>query len=203
VETALLSIQKDCSAKRQYNRDHSLACQLLTNWSWAFRSAERNLHRFSSWHSQSTLRTGAKMGNKGTQGWSSNLCRLWYTDSTQPSQREIRGIEDELGLEKSAIVGLGQETKIQSQVEIWQTLVQKPAFCFWKTNSTWTGWRMQRKKLHTAFFTVEKKGTKIFCEYSPLGDKNLCDSRLSPRITKTCQNQTTSSVTHMNDPYLW
>lgn len=26
---------------------------------------------------------------------------------------------------------------------------------------------------------------------------------LSPRITKTCQNQTPSSVTHMNDPYLW
>jgi hypothetical protein len=38
------------------------------------------------------------------------------------------GIEDELGLEESVIVGLGQETKIQSQVEIWQTLVQKPAF---------------------------------------------------------------------------
>jgi hypothetical protein len=26
---------------------------------------------------------------------------------------------------------------------------------------------------------------------------------LSPRITKTCQNQTKSSVTHMNDIYLW
>jgi hypothetical protein len=26
---------------------------------------------------------------------------------------------------------------------------------------------------------------------------------LSSRITKTCQNQTTSSVTHMNDIYLW
>jgi hypothetical protein len=32
--------------------------------------------------------------------------------------RERRGIEDELGLEESVIVGLGQETKIQSQVEI-------------------------------------------------------------------------------------
>ncbi len=32
--------------------------------------------------------------------------------------REIRGIEDELGLEESVIVGLGQETKIQNQVEI-------------------------------------------------------------------------------------
>jgi hypothetical protein len=32
--------------------------------------------------------------------------------------REIRGIEDELGLQESVIVGLGQETKIQSQVEI-------------------------------------------------------------------------------------
>jgi hypothetical protein len=42
------------------------------------------------------------------------------------------GIEDELGLEESIIVGFGQETKIQSQVEIWQTLVQKPASFFWE-----------------------------------------------------------------------
>ncbi len=50
----------------------------------------RNLHRGShlGTSSQSTLRTGAKIGNMGTQGWSSNLCRLWYTDSTQSSQRD-------------------------------------------------------------------------------------------------------------------
>jgi len=42
-----------------------------------------------------------------------------YDIPTVPSLlREIMGIEDELGLEESVIVGLGQETKIQSQVEI-------------------------------------------------------------------------------------
>ncbi len=50
----------------------------------------RNLHSGShlGTSSQSTLRTGAKMGNMGTQGWSSNLGRLWYAYSTQSSQRD-------------------------------------------------------------------------------------------------------------------
>ncbi len=74
--------------------------------------------------------------------------------------REIRGIEDELGLQESVIVGLGQETKIQSQVEIWQTLAQKPAIVFLedKLHMDW----MENAKKTTAYCILHsgKEGYK-------------------------------------------
>jgi hypothetical protein len=94
-------------------------------------------------------------------------------------------------------VGLGQETKMQSQVEIWQTLVQKPA------NSTWTGWRMRRKQLQAAFSYWKRRVQKSSVNVHLLVTKTCAIQDLSPRITKTCQNQTKSSVTRMNDIYLW
>jgi hypothetical protein len=57
-------------------------------------------------------------------------------------------------------VGLGQETKIQSQVEIWQTLAQKPAIVFLedKLHMDW----MENAKKTTAYCILHsgKEGYK-------------------------------------------
>ncbi len=64
-------------------------------------------------------------------------------------------------------------------------------------------WRMQRKQLRTAFSQWKRRVQKSSVNIHLLVTKTCAIQDLSPRITKTCQNQTTSSVTHMNDIYLW
>lgn len=39
---------------------------------------------------------------------------------------QVGGVEDELGLEEGVLPSLGQETQVQRQVEVRQTLVQEP-----------------------------------------------------------------------------
>jgi hypothetical protein len=60
---------------------------------------------------------------------------------------------------------------------------------------------MQRKQLHTGFSQWKRRVQKSSVNIHLLVTKTCAIQDLSPRITKTCQNQTSSSVTHMNDPY--
>jgi hypothetical protein len=62
---------------------------------------------------------------------------------------------------------------------------------------------MQRKQLHPAFSYWKRRVQKSSVNIHLLVTKTCAIQDLSPRITKTCQNQTKSSVAHMNDIYLW